>query len=204
MSNPYHDPQYAKQYDNRWQLYNYHARRLTEELLTFLPKLPYNILEIGCGTGNILALLQKHYPHAHLHGIDQATAMVEVATQKLLEATIETGTIETTKPSQCYDLIISASMFHYIENPAVWLKKVSQHLTPSGYLLLVDWNRNTPLMKLRSAYLSALPYVAHVYSETEVQKSLNQWNTASLQRRAWCAGWWSLQGWLVTKATDRV
>lgn len=202
MNNPYHDPQYAQQYDRRWHQYNHYAYKLAEHILTFLPQAPCQILEIGCGTGNALYTLQQHYPHAVIHGIDQADAMVDIAKAKLPEATIETGTIDTAELLQSYDLIISISMFHYVDQPEAWLEKVSEHLTASGYLLLIDWNRNTVLMKMRSRYLTLLPHIKRVYSEQDIEKLLSKWNKVTMQRCTWHMGWWSLQGWLVTKATS--
>ncbi|WP_395741888.1 class I SAM-dependent methyltransferase [Prosthecobacter sp.] len=41
------------------------------------------ILEVGCGTGRNLAGLRRHFPHAHITGVDLSEQMLAIAAKKI-------------------------------------------------------------------------------------------------------------------------
>ncbi|MDD3718817.1 MAG: class I SAM-dependent methyltransferase [Actinomycetota bacterium] len=43
------------------------------------------VLDLGCGTGNIIALLRERFPRAALYGVDPAGKMVELAADRFRE-----------------------------------------------------------------------------------------------------------------------
>ncbi len=56
------------------------------ELHTFLaqrfPNQPIRIIDLGCGTGELLASLRDVLPHAHLTGVDEEESFIEIAREK--------------------------------------------------------------------------------------------------------------------------
>ena len=195
-NNPYNDRRYARKFDHCWRRYNDCTYVLVEQLLALLARPPATALDIGCGTGNILHLLRQRYPHAVLKGIDPSDIMIAEAQKKLPELSLEKGTLETVDSMRRYDLIVSVSVLHYVNNPEVWMEKVKRLLTPAGHLLLVDWNGSAPLIKLRAKHLTALPHISHVYTEGDLQTLFQQWHSATLRKRHCFFGWWAVQGWL--------
>src|SRR5476651_679480 len=51
-------------------------------ILKYAPANPQNILEVGCGMGNVSSRMHKHWPNANIIGIDISTLSIQIA-QKL-------------------------------------------------------------------------------------------------------------------------
>src|SRR2546421_13031193 len=71
----------AKDYDKKWSFY---ADSTTRETIRRL-RLQGNerVLDLGCGTGELLARLAAKYPSAQLAGLDPVPEMLQVAKEKL-------------------------------------------------------------------------------------------------------------------------
>ena len=86
-------------------------------ILHFAPKNPKRILEVGCGMGSICARMHKHWPGAHITGIDISTMSIQIA-QKLfatdrLDFKETILTPDTFKDEQ-FDLIIFMDVYEHI------------------------------------------------------------------------------------------
>ena len=53
-----------------------------DERLALVKLAPRQVLDAGCGEGADLALLQRHYPEAHVIGLDAAPAMLHLASER--------------------------------------------------------------------------------------------------------------------------
>lgn len=75
---------YGFVYDGLLKFYPY--RKLIDDVMNMcdaeMKQRPGNILEIGCGTGNVLVELGRHYPQAELTGIDISPSMLRIARRK--------------------------------------------------------------------------------------------------------------------------
>ncbi|MEM1289302.1 MAG: metalloregulator ArsR/SmtB family transcription factor [Pseudomonadota bacterium] len=100
-------------------------------------------LDIGTGTGRMLALLSDLY--AGGLGIDTTPAMLQAARANLqrlglAHAQVRQGdalTLELAKDSQ--DLIALHQVMHFFDDPRPVLEEVQRVLAPSGRLLIVDF-----------------------------------------------------------------
>ena len=196
MKNVSYEQQSAIAFDQRWKRYNECTYEAMGILLDSLPEDPGNVLDVGCGTGNALRMLKKRFPTAYLTGVDPSVAMLACAQKKLPDAHLLQGTIEDV-PHGKYDLLVSMSMLHYIENPAQWLSHAKALLTEEGHLLLLDWNGSAPLLFLRRWWLQSRPHISHVYTGREMEEILHSWQRVSSLTRSCCFGWWGVQGYLL-------
>ncbi|MEX0951558.1 MAG: class I SAM-dependent methyltransferase [Gammaproteobacteria bacterium] len=107
---------------------------------------PQRILEVGCGTGYNLQLLQQQFPDAELTGIDLSADMLAVAKHKLGNR-VRLLTQRYDQPLAAtagFDVIVfsyALSMF----NPG-WetaLKSAAKDLQPGGHLACVDFHTTT-------------------------------------------------------------
>jgi 2-polyprenyl-3-methyl-5-hydroxy-6-metoxy-1,4-benzoquinol methylase len=87
-------------------------------ILEQAPANPKNILEVGCGVGNVSARMRKHWPNAQIIGIDISTMSIQLA-QKLFgdeklnfRETILTP--DTFTNGEQYDLIIFMDVYEHI------------------------------------------------------------------------------------------
>lgn len=125
----------AGQYDR----YAVVQRRLARALVTMLAAggQRFNrILEIGCGTGYLTALLRQALPQAHLTALDLAPAAVEIARTRLvgdpgIDWLVADGEQEI---SGHYDLITSSAVLQWFSRPAQACQRYYQYLRPGGLL----------------------------------------------------------------------
>lgn len=90
------------------------ANRLIHSLPADLQ--PQSILEIGCGTGYLTALLRQKFPGSSIDALDISPGMIAEARQNLPGASINwfTGSVHDLSLSQPYQLVTSSSALHWL------------------------------------------------------------------------------------------
>lgn len=144
----------APDYDRRWRSY---IRASTDETLARLP-LPHGarLLDVGCGTGILLAAIARAYPDAALSGLDPVAAMLEQARARLRgAAALQQGWAECLPyADRSFDRVVSSSAFHYVDRPAAALAEMKRVLREGGVLLITDWCADFLGTRLLDRYLS--------------------------------------------------
>jgi ubiquinone/menaquinone biosynthesis C-methylase UbiE len=94
------------------------------------------VLEIGCGTGQFTRQLAGRA--LNLTAIDIGAAMVQAARRNIADASarFQVCSFEDFADSGPFDLIVSATAFHWID-PNVGLAKAARLLRPGGWLALL-------------------------------------------------------------------
>jgi ubiquinone/menaquinone biosynthesis C-methylase UbiE len=95
------------------------------------------VLEVGCGTGQLTELLAGH--DLAVTAIDIGAAMVEAARQRVGSSQVSFQAVSfeaLAAPDACFDLIVSASAFHWVD-PEVKFAKSARLLKPGGWLALL-------------------------------------------------------------------
>jgi ubiquinone/menaquinone biosynthesis C-methylase UbiE len=106
----------------------------------------HRVLEIGCGTGNLLILIKRLHPQAEVVGLDPdpkalARARRE-AEREAISVQLDRGFAEELPyPDASFDRVFSAFMFHHLESDEKekTLHEARRILKPSGSLHLVDF-----------------------------------------------------------------
>ncbi|MDD5688123.1 MAG: class I SAM-dependent methyltransferase [Elusimicrobia bacterium] len=117
-----------------------------------------NVVDLGCGTGNITKALLKRYPNANVTCVDIAKSMLEMAKNKLKKyKNVKYWCVDITKfdYSPKYDVIISSLVLHHIEEKDKYkfYKKIYNSLKQNGVFYTADFvlGSNPHLQKM---YLS--------------------------------------------------
>jgi SAM-dependent methyltransferase len=104
------------------------------------------VLEIGCGTGNLLLAAATAQPTATVVGLDPDPAALERARAKVarrgLAVRVEQGFADVLPhPDGSVDRVLSAFMFHHLppDAKAAMLREVRRVLVPGGQLFLLDF-----------------------------------------------------------------
>ena len=129
----------AEHYDEKWAFY---VEATTRETLRRLPMTPAaRVLDVGCGTGELMRRLRAKYPDAVLAGLDPVAEMLAVARDKLSgNEDLRTGYADALPWSAgAFDVVVSCNMFHYINHPVEALREMGRVLRPGGSLVLTDW-----------------------------------------------------------------
>jgi len=133
----------AQHYDQGWlgQLHHHIADRTADLALTCV-RAPRRILDVGCGTGYLLARLAARAPQAEaLAGIDAAPAMIRAAQDRAIDGRLRfvVGTAERLPwPAATFDLVISTTSFDHWADQRAGLAQCARVLAPGGCLVLAD------------------------------------------------------------------
>jgi len=104
------------------------------------------LAEIGCGAGFMaIALAQRDF---HVHAIDSAEAMIELARVHAAEAGI-TGTLSCNVgdvyslafEDSSFDLVIAIGVIPWLERAALGIREMVRVTRPGGYVILTTANR---------------------------------------------------------------
>jgi len=103
-----------------------------------------SLLDIGCGTGNVLALIQNKF-NAQVSGIDLSEGMIEKSKEILgRNADLKIGDSENLPwIDDTFDVIICNASFHHYPNPVAVLKEMRRVLKDDGRVIIADpWMPN--------------------------------------------------------------
>ena len=143
----------AAQYDEKWAFY---VEATTRETLRRMPMTPTaRVLDVGCGTGELLRRLRARYPGARLAGLDPVPEMLDVARDKLSGTEdLRIGYADSLPwASGSFDMVVSCNMFHYIAHPKTALREMARVIRPGGALVLTDWCDDYLWCRLCNLYL---------------------------------------------------
>jgi ubiquinone/menaquinone biosynthesis C-methylase UbiE len=129
----------AERYDEKWAFY---VEATTRETLRRMPVTPKaRVLDVGCGTGELLRRLRVKYPDTALAGLDPVAEMLDIAREKLSgKEDLRIGYADSLPwTSGSFDVVVSCNMFHYISHPVEALREMARVLRPGGALVLTDW-----------------------------------------------------------------
>lgn len=142
----------ADEYDRRWARYNRASLALLRPWVA--GRALGRVLDVGCGTGNLLSLLAESGARVDAYaGIDPAPAMLRLAREKLratgLRGAIFAATAEALPfASAAFDVAVSASTLHDWPDAQAGLAEIRRVLCPGGEFLLLDWHRDPLPMRL--------------------------------------------------------
>lgn len=111
------------------------ARKLVSEMRRVGAPNRFDVaFELGCGTGHLTRLLRQNFdlPDLHLNDIaPQARATADAENAAFVD-----GDVRLVEWPAKLDLVASASMIQWMENPAGLLQQVAEALEPGGWLAI--------------------------------------------------------------------
>lgn len=143
----------AKHYDEKWAFY---VEATTRETLRRLPLAAASrVLDVGCGTGELLRRVRANVPDAVLAGLDPVPEMLDVAREKLSgRDDLRVGYADRLPwNAGTFDVVVSCNMFHYISEPLTALREMARVLRPTGALVLTDWCDDYIACRICNLYL---------------------------------------------------
>jgi SAM-dependent methyltransferase len=105
----------------------------------------HRVLDVGCGTGNLLRSTGKRHPEVELAGVDPDPKALARAGRKARRAgltiRLDRGFAqELPYPDASFDRVFSSLMLHHLDSPSkdALLAEVRRVLRPDGLLILAD------------------------------------------------------------------
>jgi len=123
--------------------------------LKYKPDALFSVMDLGCGTGRLLSLIHETFPNAHLSGIDGTTLMVFRTQNRLpFGAQIKKNDLNTYHLKNRYDVIISTTVLHHINNPGAHIDMIGECLKDDGVAYISEFAIDTPLLKIANFWWS--------------------------------------------------
>ena len=109
--------------------------RPAQDLLGRIPlREPHTVIDLGCGTGTVTALLHARWPKARVIGVDNSTAMLERARGTLPEVEWEVADLARWSAREPVDLLVSNAALHWLDDHATLFPRLVAQLAPGGVL----------------------------------------------------------------------
>lgn len=134
----------ADKYDHLW-VQKYSLTPTREEVMKRLDGIkPGSLIDIGCGTGQLLRQISMAHPKIELTGIDKAQEMIGKCREKKIPGQFICGDIgEMEELTEKFDTAICCHSFPYYENKTVIVDKLHELLNENGRAIFVQASQNS-------------------------------------------------------------
>jgi ubiquinone/menaquinone biosynthesis C-methylase UbiE len=166
----------AQRYDRRWGTYIAKTLAFLDRWAAISPEAV--VLDIGCGTGEFEKLLLSKHPNQQITGVDISTKMLEIARRKCQaypKVAFRAASASALPFSDhSFDVIVSASAFHYFNAPEAALDEMRRILRPGGVMVILDWCKDYLSCRLGDIVLKLVdPAYQRCYTKAEFHRILN-------------------------------
>jgi trans-aconitate 2-methyltransferase len=155
------------------------------------------VLDAGCGSGRVTAMLLERLPHGHVVAVDQAPSMVEHAREALPRdrATVFRAELTALRLDEPVDAVFSNAVFHWIADHDRLFERLYAALRPGGRMVAQCGGEGNVARFHRAAREAAAeePFASHLAGWR------GPWNFAGPEttaRRLQRAGFEAVETWL--------
>lgn len=100
---------------------------------------PHDILDVGCGQGDLLERLSRHFDPRLLAGLEQSAIGVETAIKKVPQADIHQFDLLSEGPSliaRNFGCLTCVEVLEHVDDPVEFLRSALTHLLPGGRCII--------------------------------------------------------------------
>ncbi len=95
---------------------------------------PARVVDLGCGAGNVTAVLVQRFPQAEIVGVDASSAMLEKARAHVPQCRFEQSDFFQWQPAASPDLIYSNAALQWVGRHQMLFPRLLSFLAPGGVL----------------------------------------------------------------------
>ncbi|AMP10185.1 trans-aconitate 2-methyltransferase [Collimonas arenae] len=121
------------------------------DLLAYIPdQEPKHVVDLGCGTGNITALLKARWAHADVLGIDSSQNMLDKATATAPECRFLRADLGEWKAPQQVDVLYTNAALQWLPDHPSLFPHLLSSIRPGGWLAAqMPAMHNEPLRQMQ-------------------------------------------------------
>ncbi|MFC5177800.1 methyltransferase domain-containing protein [Nocardioides taihuensis] len=124
---------------------------------------PVDVVDLGCGPGNLTARLAQRWPGARVRGVDSSPEMVATARATVSGPVFEVGDLRDWVAGRgSVDVLVSNATLQWVPGHLDLLPSLVQCVRPGGWLAFqVPGNFDEPSHTIRRDLAAEAPYDAH-------------------------------------------
>jgi trans-aconitate 2-methyltransferase len=124
---------------------------------------PRTVVDLGCGPGNLTALLAEHWPDAEVAGVDSSPEMITAAQGSAGSAvTFEVGDVRDWSAPGGVDVLVSNATLQWLPDHLELLPRLVEQVRPGGWFAFqVPGNFDEPSHTIRTQLAAEPPYTPH-------------------------------------------
>ena len=129
---------------------------------------PGTVVDLGCGPGNLTALLAARWPGARVSGVDSSTEMVAKARAAGSGVHYEVADLREWQADRPVDVLVTNATLQWVPGHLDLLPRLVEQVAPGGWLALqVPANFDEPSHTIRAALAAEEPYRDHTTGAAE-------------------------------------
>ncbi|MDX6358881.1 MAG: trans-aconitate 2-methyltransferase, partial [Nocardioidaceae bacterium] len=138
------------------------GRPFVELLARVAADRPGDVVDLGCGPGNLTTLLRARWPAARLRGLDSSPEMIETARAAEPDLDFEVADLrDWAAADDAVDVLVSNATLQWVPGHLELLPALVGHLRPGGWLAFqVPGNFDEPSHTIRRDLAASAPYAA--------------------------------------------
>ena len=141
---------------------------------------PTRVVDLGCGAGNVTAILQQRFPQAEVVGVDGSAAMLEKARVTVPQCGFEQADFFQWRPTEPLDLIYSNAALQWVDRHSMLFPQLLSFLAPGGVLAVqMPAMHDTPLRLIPYELAAKQPwaqYLSDVSSAPAILSPAQYWD----------------------------
>jgi trans-aconitate 2-methyltransferase len=141
---------------------------------------PSLVVDLGCGAGNVSAILKRRFPTATVSGVDGSAPMLARARIAVPDCTFTQADIATWAPDEAPDLLYSNAALHWLDGHEALFPRLLGRLAPGGVLAVqMPVMHDAPIRALQHKVAAQGPWAARlagVGSAPPILPSASYWD----------------------------
>jgi trans-aconitate 2-methyltransferase len=135
--------------------------------LDLLAQVPHSnprlVVDLGCGAGNVTAVLRQRFQVAAILGVDGSAAMLEKARAACADCRFEEADIAFWQPERPPDVVYSNAALHWVGDHHRLFPRLISLLAPGGLLAVqMPAMHDAPLRRLQNEVAASGPWAEHL------------------------------------------
>ena len=140
------------------------ARPFVDLLARVGAERPAHVVDLGCGPGNLTALLAERWPGAAVEGVDSSPEMVERARASDIERVrFDVGDVRSWRPAEPVDVLIANATYQWVPDHLDLIPRLVEQVAPDGWFAFqVPGNHGEPSHVLLHELAADARFAPHV------------------------------------------
>jgi trans-aconitate 2-methyltransferase len=134
---------------------------------------PGQVVDLGCGAGNVTAILRQRFPDAAVLGIDGSATMLEKARATAPDCRFEQADIASWQPRTAPNLIFSNAALQWVGEHGTLFPRLVSLLAPGGVLAVqIPAMHDAPFRTLQHEVAASGAWAGELRDLTEVARPI--------------------------------